>query len=70
MNIADRRFVYNKRTDLLTRFREKGWQPPEKAAEEAEADLRREGAIRALQQLEREETASRAPGAITKLRVA
>ena len=36
VNISDRRFIYNKRTDVATRFRQLGWEPPEKHAEELE----------------------------------
>lgn len=55
MNIADRRFVYNKRTDVAKRFRELGWAPPERYAEELESQARVEGAIRAVKRLEKEQ---------------
>ena len=55
MNIADRRFVYNKRTDVATRFRTLGWEPPERHAEELENQMRMEGAIRALKRIAEEE---------------
>ena len=55
MNISDPRFVYNKRTDVATRFRAMGWEPPEKYAEELEYQTRHEGALRALKRLQQEE---------------
>lgn len=54
MNISDRRFVYNKRTDVATRFRALGWKPPEKHAEELENQTRVEGALRALKRIQKE----------------
>jgi hypothetical protein len=58
VNISDRRFIYNKRTDVATRFRRLGWEPPEKHAEELENQTRMEGALRALKRLQEEEQPS------------
>lgn len=55
MNITDRRFIYTKRTDVAKRFRELGWAPPERYAEELDRQARTEGAIRALKKLEKEQ---------------
>ena len=69
MNIADRRFVYNKRTDVAKRFRELGWAPPERHAEELESQARLEGAIRALKRLETEEKEGQRGGNVTSIDV-
>lgn len=50
-NIADSSFVWRKRTDIAQRFREQGWIPPEKHAEEVVAQERHEGAIRAMKKI-------------------
>jgi hypothetical protein len=55
VNISDRRFIYNKRTDVAERFRALGWEPPERHAEQLENQMRMEGALRALKRLEAEE---------------
>lgn len=55
MNIADRRFIYNKRTDVAKRFRELGWAPPERYAEELENKSRMDGALRAMKRLQEEQ---------------
>ena len=52
MNICDRRFIYNPRTDVLAHFRGLGWQPPERHAEEVESEERRHGAFRAMKRLQ------------------
>jgi len=58
VNISDPRFVYNKRTDVASRFRALGWEPPERHAEELESQLRMEGALRAIKRLQEEEKSS------------
>jgi hypothetical protein len=58
VNISDPRFVYSKRTDVATRFRALGWEPPERHAEELENQTRSEGALRALKRLQEEEEKS------------
>lgn len=54
MNISDPRFIWKPKTDVMERFKAAGFTPPEKAAEAAEADARREGAVRCLQVIEAE----------------
>lgn len=53
-NIASREFVWTKRTDVAKRFRDMGWEPPERNAEETDKRDKADGALRAMKKLQAE----------------